>query len=86
MSEQESRVRTPTEEGLALYASNKERYDTKINSIWCRLLTYIKDIEACQNDSAALQNIQTDVNHLFEDYKINALEFLEFLDRTLNKV
>lgn len=81
MSEQESRVRTPTEEGLALYASNKERYDTKINSIWCRLLTYIKDIEACQIDAAALQTLQTDVNYLFEDYKINALEFLEFLDR-----
>lgn len=81
MSDQESRVRTLTEEGLELYLSNKRSHETKTSNIWSHLCACIKDIDSCQDDSAALEKILTDVQQLFEEYKVKSFEFLEFLER-----
>lgn len=81
MSDQESRVRTLTEEGLELYVSIKRSHETKTSNIWSHLCACVKDIDSCEDDSTALEKILTDVQQLFEEYKVKSFEFLEFLGR-----
>lgn len=81
MSDQESRVRTLTEEGLELYVSTKRSHETKTSNIWSHPCACIKDIDSCEDVSTALEKILTDVQQLFEEYKVKSIEFLEFLGR-----
>lgn len=81
MSDQESRVRTLTEEGLELYVSTKRSHETKASNIWSHLCACVKDIDSCEDDSTALEKILTDVQQLFEEFKVKSFEFLEFLGR-----